>query len=78
MTRLSLNSLDVELSEAAVIASVDSMSFITCWLFHRREREVLIPGVLPGQIDAVVFCWRCDRMRGRAVRVLQPTAIPAR
>jgi hypothetical protein len=21
----------------------------------------------------VVFCWRCDRMRGRAVRVLQLT-----
>jgi len=53
------------------------MSFIVCWLFHRREREVLIPGILPGGIDAVVFCWRCDRMRGRAVRVLQPTAIPS-
>jgi hypothetical protein len=54
------------------------MSFFVCWLFHRRDRKTLIPGVLPGGIDAVVFCPRCDRMRGRAVRVLQPTAVPIR
>jgi len=54
------------------------VSFFICWLFHRKERETLIPGMLPGGIDAVVFCRRCDRMRGRAVRVLQPTAIPLR
>ena len=59
-----------------MIPFLGSMSFFVCWLFHRREREVLIPGILPGGIDAVVFCWRCDRMRGRAVRVLQPTALP--
>jgi hypothetical protein len=47
------------------------MHFLVCWFFHRREREVLLQGVLPWGIDAVVFCWRCDRMRGRAVRVLQ-------
>jgi hypothetical protein len=47
------------------------MSYIMCWLLHRREREVLLAGILPWGIDAVVFCWRCDRMRGRAVRVLQ-------
>jgi len=46
------------------------MHFITCWLFHQKEREVLLKGLLPGGIDAVVFCWRCDRMRGRAVKVL--------
>ena len=46
------------------------MHFITCWLFHQKEREVLLKGILPGGIDEVVFCWRCDRMRGRAVKVL--------
>ena len=46
------------------------MHFITCWMFHQKEREVLLKGLLPGGIDAVVFCWRCDRMRGRAVKVL--------
>ncbi len=47
------------------------MAYILCWLLHRREREVLLHGILPWGFDAVVFCWRCDRMRGRAVRVLQ-------
>jgi hypothetical protein len=47
------------------------MGFIVCLLLHRREREILVQGILPWGIDAVVFCWRCDRMRGRAVRVLQ-------
>jgi hypothetical protein len=49
------------------------MHFFICWFFHQKEREVLLRGILPGGIDAVVFCWRCDRMRGRAVRVLQLT-----
>ena len=47
------------------------MSFIVCWFLHRSEREVLVQGILPWGIDAVVFCWRCDRMRGRPVKVLQ-------
>jgi hypothetical protein len=51
----------------------DLMHFILCWMLHQKEREVLLKGILPGGIDAVVFCWRCDRMRGRAVRVLQMT-----
>jgi len=54
-----------------MLASSSLMHFFVCWFFHRREREVLLQGVLPWGIDAVVFCWRCDRMRGRAVRVLQ-------
>ena len=45
-----------------------------CWALHRSTRELLIPGILPWQIDAVVFCWRCDKFRGRAVRVFQPHA----
>jgi len=53
-----------------MLASAGWMSYIICWLLHRREREVLLQGILPWGIDAVVFCWRCDRMRGRAVRVL--------
>jgi len=47
------------------------MGFLTCWLFHRREREVLLAGILPWGLDAVVFCRRCDRMRGRSVQVLE-------
>ena len=47
------------------------MNLLVCWLFHRRQREVLLAGTLPWGLDAVVFCWRCDRMRGRAVRVLE-------
>jgi hypothetical protein len=43
-----------------------------CWLLHTAHREVLVPGILPWNLDAVVFCWRCDRMRGKAVRVMSP------
>ena len=49
------------------------MGFFICLLMHRGERETLVQGILPWGIDAVVFCWRCDRMRGRAVKVLQLT-----
>jgi hypothetical protein len=41
-----------------------------CWLLHGREREVLVPGILPYGFDAVVFCWRCDHFRGRGLQVL--------
>jgi hypothetical protein len=54
------------------------MHFLFCWLFHQRQREVLLAGVLPGGIDAIVFCWRCDRMRGRAVKVLDLKLAPIR
>jgi hypothetical protein len=43
---------------------------LICWLLHRREREVLVPGILPYGFDAVVFCWRCDHFRGRGLQVL--------
>jgi len=43
-----------------------------CWLLHRNSRELLIPGILPFGLDAVVFCWRCDRFRGRPVKVFDP------
>jgi hypothetical protein len=48
---------------------MDLEQFI-CWLLHQHQREILVPGLLPWNIDAVVFCWRCDRMRGKAVRVM--------
>ena len=43
-----------------------------CWLLHRSTRELLIPGILPWGVDDVVFCWRCDKLRGRAVKVFRP------
>jgi len=30
------------------------MGFIICLLMHRREREILVSGILPWGIDAVV------------------------
>ena len=45
---------------------------LVCWFLHRGSRELLIPGILPFGLDAVVFCWRCDKFRGRAVKVFQP------
>jgi hypothetical protein len=44
---------------------------LVCWLFHQNAREILLPGILPMQLDAVVFCWRCDSFRGRPIHVLQ-------
>jgi hypothetical protein len=52
------------------------VSFIVCWLFHRREREVLIPGILPGSTKP--DDWRRPdpaKRSKRAVRVLQPNAV---
>jgi hypothetical protein len=50
-----------------------------CWLMHQRSREVLVRGNHPLGLDDVVFCVRCDRARGRSVRVLHlaPAMIPA-
>lgn len=50
---------------------------LVCWLMHRSTRELLLPGILPFGLDAVVFCWRCDKFRGRAVRVFRPHAFTA-
>lgn len=49
---------------------------LRCWLMHRHQREVLIPGILPWDIDAVVFCWKCDRFRGRPETTKPITAHP--
>jgi hypothetical protein len=46
---------------------------LICWLLHQSSREILLPGRLPNQMDAVVFCWRCDSFRGKAVKVFHPT-----
>lgn len=43
---------------------------LICTLLHRHQREILIPGLLPWGIDAVVFCRKCDKTRGKAVRVM--------
>ncbi|HEX6488587.1 MAG TPA: hypothetical protein VF137_06910 [Candidatus Dormibacteraeota bacterium] len=43
---------------------------------HRHQREVLIPGLLPWGLDAVVFCWRCDRFRGKPESTRPITAHP--
>ena len=53
------------------------MDRILCWLLHRHVWEILTPGILPLNIDAVVFCWKCDRCRGRGIRVLQINPQPA-
>lgn len=47
---------------------MDVQAFL-CWLLHRDSREILLPGILPMQLDAVVFCYRCDTCRGRGARV---------
>jgi hypothetical protein len=49
---------------------------LRCWAFHTHEREVLIPGILPWNMDAVVFCWKCDRFRGRPERTVPIVAHP--
>ena len=50
---------------------------LLCTLLHRHQREILIPGLLPWGIDAVVFCRKCDRHRGKPVRSLNPSALRA-
>ncbi len=50
------------------------MDRFKCWLLHRSCWEILIPGILPMHMDAVAFCWRCDKFRGRPVLVNQPLA----
>lgn len=46
------------------------ISYLICWILHRAQREILVPGVLPYDFDAVVFCWQCDTFRGRGLQVL--------
>lgn len=51
-----------------------AMEFIRCWLLHRSSWTILIPGILPGNIDAVAYCPTCDAGRGH--RQLQMVANP--
>jgi len=49
------------------------MSFIGCWLLHRRTWTVLVPGILPLMIDAVAYCPTCDCGRGhRQAQLVSP------
>lgn len=41
-----------------------AMEFIRCWLLHRKTWTILIPGILPANIDAVAYCPTCDAGRG--------------
>jgi hypothetical protein len=50
------------------------MDFIRCWLLHRSTWTILIPGILPGNIDAVAYCPTCDAGRGHRQVALVPTA----
>ena len=40
------------------------MEFLRCWLLHRSTWIILIPGVLPANLDAVAYCPNCDAGRG--------------
>ncbi|MGH7776311.1 MAG: hypothetical protein ACREPI_03935 [Candidatus Dormibacterales bacterium] len=53
------------------------LDHLLCWLRHRSDWEILVPGVLPLNLDAIAFCWHCDRCRGRGVRVFEPRALSA-
>jgi len=55
---------------APTLAAQKLIDHLICWVLHRREREILVPGILPYGLDAVVFCWRCDHFRGRGLQVL--------
>jgi hypothetical protein len=40
------------------------LAHLRCWLLHRASWTILIPGVLPGNFDAVAYCPTCDAGRG--------------
>jgi len=40
------------------------VNHLICWLMHRRSWTILIPGLLPANIDAVAYCPTCDCGRG--------------
>jgi hypothetical protein len=52
------------------------LSHLRCWLLHRASWTILIPGVLPGNFDAVAYCPTCDAGRGH--RQVQFTPYGAR
>ena len=49
------------------------MEFIRCWLLHRKTWTILIPGILPANIDAVAYCPTCDAGRGHRQVMMVPT-----
>lgn len=49
-----------------------AMEFIRCWLLHRSTWTILIPGILPANIDAVAYCPTCDAGRGHRQVQLVP------
>jgi len=65
-----LNKLTLVLGSGLPSLRPKVIEHLVCWLLHRRQREILIPGILPYGFDAVVFCWRCDKFRGRGLQVL--------
>jgi hypothetical protein len=52
------------------------IEFMLCWLLHRSTWTILIPGILPGNLDAVAYCPTCDAGRGH--RQVQMVANPTR
>lgn len=40
------------------------MPHLLCWFLHRASWTILIPGLLPLNIDAVAYCPTCDAGRG--------------
>lgn len=51
------------------------LAHLRCWLLHRASWTILIPGVLPGNIDAIAYCPTCDAGRGH--RQVQPMTMGA-
>lgn len=52
------------------------LAHLRCWLLHRSSWTILIPGVLPGNFDAVAYCPTCDAGRGH--RQVQTISFGAR
>jgi len=57
---------------SSIAPNVGGMEFIRCWLLHRSTWTILIPGILPGNLDAVAYCPTCDAGRGHRQVQLVP------
>jgi hypothetical protein len=40
------------------------MPYLLCWFLHRTSWTILMPGLLPLNLDAVAYCPTCDAGRG--------------